>query len=606
MVLVTLLSLAYVLALSRALPYSCNWTYTPEDYVHFPHVPVNCFTTTPSACQRSWKSGIPEGTATAIPLVYSEFIFCHESFSTCGYVPIVPETGKVLGGSGVTVGGGVDLGYTEKHSEAFSHLDLGIYKKLKPYLGLRQELAACAAIEKPLILFSSEALTLTNAVKDNVVKQVEERYNRDRIPGSTPFILLERGIRTAMVSLWFQLGRPEAYPDFWKYATQNTWDQAVAALRDFYKTPLVQRIEDLRRRNDEADIIEATLNRCARSLDAVVLLDESGSVTDQNFMESLQFVVNITSAFSGDKLRDEFGTRVALSTFSYMYTAHFQLSSYSSHSQYQAAVDGIQKHGGTTSLGYALRRVSDQFTEAKGLRNERYGIPRVLIVITDGQSHDSVLVPAQKLRDKNIVVYAIGVGQCDMLQLMEVATSQEHVYTLKRFVDLETFISTITAATCNEPQPVHLRKRVEMSSPKAKFQYFVYKAKPKSMLEIRVNDKVGQTLMYVSRNNPHPYKYDSDFKFSHSVQKNKVVVISVGNDTNVVKRAISKDEMELVYVSVLPNTRYARFTIEASPCVNCLEGTNEEILKPSGTGFKTVAGLCNIVTLVYAVLSIVM
>lgn len=473
-------------------------------------------------------------------------------------------------------------------------------------MGLRQEQAACASIEKPLTLFSNEALTLTNAVKDYLVKQVEKRYNFDRTPGSTAFISLERGIRTAMVSLWFQLGRPEAYPGFWTYATQNDWERAVASLRDFYKTPLVQRIEDLRRRNDEADIIEATLNKCSRSLDAVVLLDESGSVTDRNFAESLQFVVNITNAFSSAKLRDSYGTRVALSTFSYMYKAHFHLSSYSSHSQYQAAVNGIRKHGGTTSLGYALTRVSDQFSEAKGLRDERYGIPRVLIVITDGQSHDSVLIPAQRLHKKNIVVYAIGVGQCDMLQLFEVASSQEHVYTLRTFVELDTFISTITAATCNEPQPVNLRRRVEMSSPKSKFQYFVYKAKPKSMLQIRVNDKVGQTLLYVSRSNPHPYRYDHDIGFTHSVQKNKVIVIAVRNRTNIVKRSVAEDGMERVYVSVLANTRNARFTIEAVTCDNCHEGTNEEIVQPSGTGFKTVAGFCNIVTLVYAMLSIVM
>lgn len=264
-----------------------------------------------------------------------------------------------------------------------------------PYLGLRQELAACAAIERPLTLFSNEALTLTNAIQAHIVKQVEKRYNFDRSPGSLPFISLERGIRTAMVSLWFQLGRPEAYPDFWKFVTQNNWESAVASLRDFYKTPVGQRIEDLRRRNDEADIIEATLNRCSRSMDAVVLLDESGSVTNENFAKSLQFVVNITNAFSREKLRDKLGTRVALSTFSYMYTAHFHLFSLNTHSQYQAAVQGVQKHGGTTSLGYALTRVSDQFSEATGLRNASHGIPRVLIVMTDGQSHDSVCMQVQ-------------------------------------------------------------------------------------------------------------------------------------------------------------------------------------------------------------------
>lgn len=485
-------------------------------------------------------------------------------------------------------------------------VDYSIFSKVHRYLGLRQELAACAAIEKPLFLFANEALTLTTAVQNVVVKQVEKRYNRDRKPGTTPFVSLKRGIRTAMVSLWFQLGRPEAYPDFWHFMKQNDWEGAVATLRDFYKSPAVQRIEDLRRRNDEADIIEATLNKCSRSLDAVVLLDESGSVTDANFAESLQFVVNITNAFSSEILRDKDGTRFALSSFSYMYKAHFHLSSFKNHTQYQDAVNGIRKQGGTTSLGYALTRVSEQFSESMGLRNESYGIARVLIVITDGQSHDPVLIPAQRLREMNIVVYVIGIGHYDMLQLMEVASSQDHVYTLSSFFELETFISTITAATCNQPQPVRLRREIEMWSHGTKSQYFVYKAKAKSMLEIRVKDKVGQTFVYVSRHNPHPYKYDHDFGFKHSVQKNKVVVIALKaprNRNKLTKRSLNESEMERVYVSVLANSRNARFTIEAKTCENCREGTNEldGILHPSGAALKTVAGLVNIFTLVYAI-----
>ena len=194
-----------------------------------------------------------------------------------------------------------------------------------------------------------------------------------------------------------------------------------------------------------------------------------------------------------------------------------------------------------------------------------------------------------------------------MLQLLEVASSREHVYTLNSFVELDTFISTITAATCHEPQPVNLRRRVEMTSPKAKFQYFVYKAKPKSMLEVRVTDLRGETLLYVSQSNPHPYKYNSQFSFRHSVQKEKVVVISVRNRTSIVKRSVSEDGMENVYVSVLANTGSARFTIEAMPCENCHEGTNEEVLvENSGASFKTFTRVCNIVALLYAVISIVL
>ena len=104
-----LLCLSLVMTATQA-SYDCQRSYTPSKNIGYPRVPTNCFATVPSACPRSWKSGIPEGRATSTPLVYSEFLICHEAFSTCGYVPINPRNGDVRGNSGVTIGAGVDLG----------------------------------------------------------------------------------------------------------------------------------------------------------------------------------------------------------------------------------------------------------------------------------------------------------------------------------------------------------------------------------------------------------------------------------------------------------------------------------------------------------------
>ena len=52
----------------------------------------------------------------------------------------------------------------------------------------------------------------------------------------------------------------------------------------------------------------------------------------------------------------------------------------------------------------------DQFVESRGMRPEVDGIPRILIVLTDGIAHDSLSAPAQNVRDQNIVIYAIGVA----------------------------------------------------------------------------------------------------------------------------------------------------------------------------------------------------
>lgn len=45
-----------------------------------------------------------------------------------------------------------------------------------------------------------------------------------------------------------------------------------------------------------------------------------------------------------------------------------------------------------------------------GFQGARGGnVPKVVLVVTDGQSQDDVAEPAQRLRDAHILVYAIGV-----------------------------------------------------------------------------------------------------------------------------------------------------------------------------------------------------
>ena len=583
---VLLLCLSSVMTATQA-SYVCQRSYTPSRNIGYPRVPTNCFATTPSACPRSWKSGIPEGRATSTPSVYSEFLICHEAFSTCGYVPINPRNGDVRGNSGVTIGAGVDLGSELMTLSSLSALPRSLVDKIRPYLGLTANFAACAAIEKPLKLFPSEALSLTNVTKDMVIKSVEARYNGDRAIKSPPFASLPRGIRTAMVSVWFQFGEPRAYPKFWNFVRENDWEGAVKELRSFVKNPDDKILGNVRRRNDEADIIEATIVKCDRSIDAVILLDESGSVSPECFAQSLEFVKNLTRAFSDDKLRASDGTRIGFSTFSHTYTPRFYLSSYTSKSDYLRAVSGVQQKGGTTSLGYALKRIVDQFSTENGLRGDEYGIPRVLVVLTDGKSYDAVKIPAEHLRKRNVVIYAIGIGKYDRLQLRAVASSRSHVHMLNTFFELETFVATLTAATCNEPRPVTLAKILYKTSERETHEYFVYKARPNSMLKVNVTDVSGETTVYVSNSSPHPYKYDNYMAFRTSSQKNKVIVVAVKDHNKSMKRSIPGGKMKPVYVSVWANTKKASFTIEGSICspLNCTEGTNEVISALSTASF---------------------
>ena len=318
------------------------------------------------------------------------------------------------------------------------------------------------------------------------------------------------------------------------------------------------------RRNDEADIIEATLLECNRSVDVVFLIDESGSVRSTNFQKSLDFVKNMTKAFPDEKLSGKDGTRFGLSTFSSSYRSQFYLLNYkyyTNQSSYLSAVNSVSYSRGGTLLGRALQDIlTDQFTVKRGLRPPKDGIPRVLIVRTDGKSQDSVSIPAKDVRNAaEVAIYAIGIGKYNRTQLKEIASSEPHVYTLSSFTDLEQFISTLTASACYEPRLASLGTTITTNVAKNAYQYFRYNVKPSSNLEINVVDLSGSTIIYVSRTNPHPYKYDYDIVYDLSTQTNKIIVISpiIPVRNTKVKRSVDDDLARQIYVSVNSDTNSA-------------------------------------------------
>ena len=231
-----------ILDVVNAEQHNCKSAYNPSTYIGNLRVPTSC-KSEQLDCPRSWKSGVPEGGETSAPMIYKDFLVCQEGFTSCGYVPIDPKTGKVLGQSGVTIGAGVDLG--SKSSSSFASLSVTLVGQLEPYFGLKTDLAACAAIERPLNLSPEAANTITDAMTNDVVNQVKDSYERDKNNNVLSFASLPRGIRTAMVSVAYQFGNPSKYPKFWGFVTKNDWNNAVKELRNFYNNPNEQARGDL-------------------------------------------------------------------------------------------------------------------------------------------------------------------------------------------------------------------------------------------------------------------------------------------------------------------------------------------------------------------------
>ena len=75
-------------------------------------------------------------------------------------------------------------------------------------------------------------------------------------------------------------------------------------------------------------------------------------------------------------------------------------------------------------------------------------VTKVLIVLTDGYSGDSVRQPAQRLKNDGVLVYSIGVGANTELNEIASLPSNEHVFLLNNFQALGSFASRMSSTTC--------------------------------------------------------------------------------------------------------------------------------------------------------------
>ncbi|XP_051872825.1 collagen alpha-6(VI) chain-like isoform X2 [Pristis pectinata] len=204
------------------------------------------------------------------------------------------------------------------------------------------------------------------------------------------------------------------------------------ALKDI-KNSIVQRIcsEEACRRMDQSDII--------------FLIDGSGSIYPNDFMKMKEFMHSIVNKTT---IGPEH-VRIGLIQFGSTPNPEFQLDGYSSKVDLYNAINNMQQLGGGTLTGQALNFAEDYFAVSKG---GRAGIPQYLIVITDGEAQDEVLSPATAIRDKGVIVFAVGVFNANRSQLQEIGGAQDKVYFVENFKLLEDLDQQIFWEICSHPE----------------------------------------------------------------------------------------------------------------------------------------------------------
>uniref|UniRef100_A0A8C4YR78 VWFA domain-containing protein n=1 Tax=Gopherus evgoodei TaxID=1825980 RepID=A0A8C4YR78_9SAUR len=162
--------------------------------------------------------------------------------------------------------------------------------------------------------------------------------------------------------------------------------------------------------------------------DIYFLIDGSGSIYPNDFQDMKVFMNEMISMFQVSAN----GVRFGVVQYESIPQTEFTISQYNSVKQLKEAVRVIQQLGGGTNTGDALRYMKSLFVKAA-----RDSVPKLLIVITDGESQDQVTKAAEELRQEGIIIYAIGVKNAVKKELKDIAGTEDRMFFVNDFDSLK-------------------------------------------------------------------------------------------------------------------------------------------------------------------------
>ncbi|XP_034029371.1 collagen alpha-6(VI) chain [Thalassophryne amazonica] len=182
--------------------------------------------------------------------------------------------------------------------------------------------------------------------------------------------------------------------------------------------------------------------------DLVFLLDQSGSIVQNDYTTMKKFTTELVKSFEVGK---EF-VRVGLAQFSSTFQKEFYLNQFYTEQEVTKHILDLQQIGGGTNIGLALNSIREYFEASRGSRRSE-GISQNLVLITDGESQDDVEDAADHLRSLGIEIFAIGIGDVHKLELLQITGTPERVFTVANFGSLENIKQKVVDTICKSNPP---------------------------------------------------------------------------------------------------------------------------------------------------------
>ncbi|CAL8401955.1 unnamed protein product [Arctogadus glacialis] len=193
--------------------------------------------------------------------------------------------------------------------------------------------------------------------------------------------------------------------------------------------------------------------RCnnAQAADIVFLIDGSSSIGKLNFLQVKGLMVGVARPFISNV--GQSGVRFGAVQYSDTSRVEFTFTTYLNGTELLQALENLTYKGGNTRTGAGLKFVADNFFNPVTSRE----VPKIVILITDGKSQDSVQEPAQRLRSQGVIVFAVGVKSADRSELGLIASEPRRDFTsfVGEFKLLNTLLPLVGPRVCSSAGGVY-------------------------------------------------------------------------------------------------------------------------------------------------------
>ncbi|XP_075171327.1 collagen alpha-6(VI) chain-like [Anomaloglossus baeobatrachus] len=176
--------------------------------------------------------------------------------------------------------------------------------------------------------------------------------------------------------------------------------------------------------------------------DIHLLIDGSGSITPSNFLAMKDFLVELVEMYDIGPQK----VRVAAVQYSEGSQLEFGIGTDYKKTDLKLAIHNIRQRGGGTQTGAAINYTHELIINPNNIRPG--DVPVYFIVLTDGDSQDSVKEAATILRESKVNVYAIGVKEANQTQLLEIAADPKRVHFVHNFDSLKDIKNLIAQEIC--------------------------------------------------------------------------------------------------------------------------------------------------------------